>query len=154
MARKVEFVCDNISVEGAVDFEKILPDPSGRERDRRRAFRAVRHGLRHRDIKDPHLMEETFKAYYYDGKSAARIEVAISVSPEFLLIRKPGGAAIEWKWKDVTQTQGFYENEPTRLEKGIEAIVLENRLFVLHLKKIAPKAASSLSGPSKAKGPQ
>ncbi|MEK7314415.1 MAG: hypothetical protein AAB065_08055, partial [Deltaproteobacteria bacterium] len=94
-------------------------------------------------------MEETFKAYYYDGKSAARIEVAISVSPEFLLIRKPGGAAIEWKWKDVTQTQGFYENEPTRLEKGIEAIVLENRLFVLHLKKIAPKAASSLSGPSR-----
>lgn len=94
-------------------------------------------------------MEETFKAYYYDGKSAARIEVAVSVSHEFLLIRKPDGAAIEWKWKDVTQTQGFYENEPMRLEKGIEAIVLENRLFVLHLKKIAPKAASSLSGPSK-----
>jgi len=94
-------------------------------------------------------MEETFKAYYYDGKSAARIEAVISVSPESLLIRKPGGATIEWKWKDVTQTQGFYENEPMRLEKGIEAIVLENRLFVLHLKKIAPKAASSLSGPSR-----
>lgn len=94
-------------------------------------------------------MEETFKAYYYDGKSAARIEVAISVVPEFLLIRKPGGTAIEWKWKDVTQTQGFYENEPMRLEKGVEAIVLENRLFVFHLEKIAPKAAASLSGPSK-----
>lgn len=94
-------------------------------------------------------MEETFKAYYYDGKSAARIEAAVSVSPESLLIRKPDGAVIEWKWKDVTQTQGFYENEPMRLERGAEAIVLENRLFVLHLKKIAPKAASSLSGPSK-----
>ncbi|MFZ3072951.1 MAG: M48 family metallopeptidase [Thermodesulfobacteriota bacterium] len=94
-------------------------------------------------------MEQTFKAYYYDGKSAARIEAAISVAPESLLIRRPDGAAIEWKWKDVVQTQGFYENEPMRLEKGVEAIVLENRLFLLHLKKIAPKAAASLSGPSK-----
>lgn len=67
-----------------------------------------------------HLAPSSFRGHYFDGKSAARLEVDIEPRREGLHFRVSAGAEHLWSWPEVRQVQGFVEGEPVRLEKGGE----------------------------------
>lgn len=95
-------------------------------------------------------MKTDWRAYYYDGKTAERHEVEVKVSPGGLVVSKDGASAT-WPLKETTQTQGFSEGVPVRLERGGEALVVSEPGFIDALREVAGKNASKFKRPWKAK---
>jgi len=90
-----------------------------------------------------------WQAYYYDGRTARRHEVEVSASPEGLVIKK-NGSSIRWPFDDVVQTQGANEGEPARLERGSEALIVDDPEFIRTLREIAPKHGRKFLRPERA----
>lgn len=86
-------------------------------------------------------MERRWQGYYYDGKTASRKKVFITITPHTVRLTLEDGSSFDWKLSEITQTQGFYEGEPIRMERGEEAFTINERTFIADLLKTAPDAA-------------
>ena len=95
----------------------------------------------------------SWKAFYYDGESARRHDASIELTPHalILIIEKGNGGGgrerLSWDYSEITQSQGFHEGEPVRLERGDEALVIKEGGFVLSLSEIAPLFSPRFSSP-------
>lgn len=58
--------------------------------------------------------------YYYDGRTARRIPVRVELAPGAVRLIAEDNSTTIWAFKELTQTQGFYKNEPIRLERDHE----------------------------------
>jgi predicted Zn-dependent protease len=59
-----------------------------------------------------------FQGVYFDGRSAGRHAVSVTVHPGSLSMVTSDGATIWWPLHEVRQTAGAHRGEPVRLERG------------------------------------
>jgi Zn-dependent protease with chaperone function len=91
-----------------------------------------------------------WEGHYYDGRSAGRRRVAITIMRAGLSVAVEGGATLWWPYEEVRQTQGATPGEPVRLERGgelPEALVVRDPQFLAALQAIAPEVRSRFGGP-------
>lgn len=96
-------------------------------------------------------MKNQWPGHYLDGNMAERQIVTVTLSPTHISIARERGEAILWALDEVKQTQGFYENEPVRIERGddrIEALIVEDPSFIETLHRISPSSSGRFGGPS------
>jgi Zn-dependent protease with chaperone function len=72
-------------------------------------------------------------ANYYDGQSPERRATVVRPTPTGLDL----GFTV-WRWDEVRQTQGFHRGELDRLERGMEAVTVADRAFLLDAHPYAP----------------
>ncbi|MBE9528773.1 MAG: M48 family metallopeptidase [Proteobacteria bacterium] len=75
-----------------------------------------------------------WQARYYDGLSAASHAAEVTLGPSSLTF-KTEGVSHSWPYKEISQTLGHYPGEPVRLERGTEAISVDDPAFRETLKK-------------------
>jgi len=66
-----------------------------------------------------------------------------------LEIRRAGGGAVVWPYAEITQTQGDYDGEQVRLERGAapEVLVIDDAAFLSQLRKVAPRSTHRFHDP-------
>lgn len=92
-----------------------------------------------------------WKGYYLDGKTADKQPVKIQLLNEGLRISNQSGYAFLWKYQEIKQTQGFYDNEPVQLERDVnilEILIIEDQEFLTSLHHFAPKEAKRFHNPA------
>lgn len=75
----------------------------------------------------------SWPARYFDGQTARRQEVSLRITPRGLHFRCEDGSDHVWSFGEIRQTQGRHRGEPIRLERGMEALVIEEREFLAAL---------------------
>jgi Zn-dependent protease with chaperone function len=91
-----------------------------------------------------------WKGYYLDGRSASRVEVEVTVAPENLTITSGAGTLV-WPYTEVRQTEGFYDNELIRIERGGEALCVADPGFLRAIREIAPRHSKKFHDPDRRK---
>ncbi len=87
-------------------------------------------------------MRTDWPGVYLDGQTATRRPVTVRLMREGLEISPVGGATRLWPYREVRQTQGFYEGEEVRIERGAplpETLVVAERGFLESLHEVAPQ---------------
>jgi beta-barrel assembly-enhancing protease len=82
-------------------------------------------------------------AHYLDGHTAIRHAATVRLMAEGMEVTTSAGWKRIWPYREVRQTQGFYEGEDVRLEYGgelAEAIVVTDPAFLASLREAAPDA--------------
>ncbi len=109
-------------------------------------------------------MQATWKGHYHDGRTARRHDAAVTVTPAGIEIKTEGQVgSIFWPFEEITQTQGFYDGEPIRLERAggsaedpaedhAEVLVVTETEFLQALRELAPAHSSSFHDPELRKG--
>lgn len=69
-----------------------------------------------------------WQARYNDGLSAAFHTALVTLGPSAIQFETEGETH-SWPYKEVSQTSGYYPGEPVRLERGAEAITVDDPLF-------------------------
>lgn len=93
-----------------------------------------------------------WKGYYLDGKTAARQRAAISLQPDGLCITTENGKKVVWPYMQICQTQGSYEGEQVRLERGSEfpeILLVEEAGFLAAMHQRAPKLTGHVHDPGR-----
>jgi predicted Zn-dependent protease len=86
-------------------------------------------------------MPTAWRAEYFDGRTPERHAVVVEVLPTGLQIQAEAGASFWWPYADVRQSQGTYEGEPVRLQRGgelPETLVVRDPAFLADLARAAP----------------
>jgi len=100
----------------------------------------------------------TWPGQYFDGRTARRRPVTIVLGPSGLDLCFVDGTGAFWPYGEITQTQGSYQNEPVRLERGgpiPEAVVVEDPAFLDALQRITTNQTRQLAGQTRQfAGPQ
>lgn len=94
----------------------------------------------------------SFDGFYFDGRTASRQAVRVTVTPGGLLIAKADGSTLWWLYEHVRQTQGSHPGEPIRLEKGdgiAEALVVHGEGFLGSIQQIAPGDSARFQRPAR-----
>lgn len=81
--------------------------------------------------------------FYYDGRTANREAVTVTVGAEALQLRRADGSSILWPFDGVRQTQGAFGNEQLRLEFGhdpVEALIVAEDGLPEAIRAISPNA--------------
>jgi predicted Zn-dependent protease len=89
---------------------------------------------------------------YFDGRSADRQPVRITVMSTGLRIMREDDTILWWPYEQIRQTQGFYAGEYVRLEKGRdtpEALVVEDAAFLTAIQQLAPGARARFHTPAR-----
>lgn len=99
-------------------------------------------------------METTppWPGYYLDGKNPVRRPARLSPTDTGLRIEIEGGPAFWWPYAEIRQTQGFYDGEPVRLERGDvnpEIVVISDRNFLPALQRLAPEQRGRFHSPDR-----
>ena len=84
-----------------------------------------------------------WSGFYYDGRTAARQSVTLTLEGNRLHIRRPDGTSMLWPLSLVRQTQGGYSTEQVRLEFGsdpAEALLVNDPTFVAEIRAASPVA--------------
>lgn len=95
-------------------------------------------------------LRTAWEGVYFDGKTAERRPVRITVTGGGLHIVQENGAALWWPYEEILQTQGFHPGEPIRLERGgetPEAVVVADPAFLRVIHRVAPQTATRFRGP-------
>ncbi len=95
-------------------------------------------------------MQLEWAGSYLDGKSADSQPAAIHLTPTGLEITLRSGHSIRWPYAEIRQTQGTYEGEQIRLERGdalSEAIVIADHRFLTDLHRLAPAVGHRFHNP-------
>ena len=90
-------------------------------------------------------------AHYLDGQTAIRYPATVRLMAEGLEVTTASGWARTWPYGEIRQTQGFYEGEEVRLERGgdlAEAVVVADPAFLASLHQLAPRAGAHFHDPS------
>jgi Zn-dependent protease with chaperone function len=90
-----------------------------------------------------------WQGFYFDGRTASRRPAVIRLSPGAVEIELADGRKIRWPYEEVLETQGFYGNEPARLERreSAEAILVADRTFIAALRRASPLVRRRLHSP-------
>jgi Zn-dependent protease with chaperone function len=92
-------------------------------------------------------------AHYLDGQTPLRRPVRVTIGSAGLEITfSDGSGSRRWPLAEVRQTQGFYEGEEVRLERGAdltEALLVRDVGFLRALRAAAPAAASAFHDPGR-----
>jgi predicted Zn-dependent protease len=81
-------------------------------------------------------------AHYLDGQTALRYPATVRLMGEGLEVTTASGWVRLWPYPDIRQTQGFYEGEEVRLERGgelAEAVIVSDPAFLHSLHEAAPR---------------
>lgn len=95
-------------------------------------------------------LQPAWTGHYYDGRTPTRYPVTITIAPSGLELQLSNGTRLWWPYHEVTQSQGAYDNEPVRLERGSpipEALVVDDSKFLVALSHTAQSRISALSIP-------
>lgn len=96
-------------------------------------------------------MQYEWRAYYLDGQTAIRHPATVRLMREGLEVGTPGGWTRLWLYRELRQTQGFYEGEEVRLERGgelPEALLIPGDGFLASLREVAPQFRARFHDPS------
>jgi predicted Zn-dependent protease len=100
-------------------------------------------------------MQHEWRAYYLDGQTAIRHPATVRLMREGLEVETPGGWTRLWPYRELRQTQGFYEGEQVRLERGgelSEALLIPGDGFLTSLREAAPEHRGRFHDPSRRGG--
>lgn len=92
----------------------------------------------------------SWQGHYFDGRTTARHPVTIVLAPSGLELSVADGSNAFWPYREITQTQGEYHNEPVRLERGRpipEAVVVDDPAFLDALRHFSREHARQFAGP-------
>lgn len=84
-----------------------------------------------------------WSGFYYDGRTAARESVTLTLEGNRLRIRRTDGTTLLWPLSLVRQTQGGYSTEQVRLEFGdepAEALLVNDPTFAAEIREASPVA--------------
>ena len=100
-------------------------------------------------------LKTVWEGVYFDGRTASRQAVKVTVTGNALHIvkqdGKESGPDLWWPYEEIRQTQGFHSGEQVRLEKGDElpeAIVVDDDMFLAAIHQIAPDAPARFHNPA------
>ena len=96
-------------------------------------------------------MQYEWRAYYLDGQTAIRHPATVRLMRDGLEVGTPGGWTRVWPYDELRQTQGFYEGEEIRLERGgelSEALLILEDGFLTSLREVAPEVRRRFHDPS------
>lgn len=85
--------------------------------------------------------------FYFDGRTADRVPVGVSVGIDGLLIHKPDGAVTAWPFSAIRQTQGAFVSEQVRIEHGTEpaeVLLVSQPWFADEIRRASPAARRAL----------
>jgi predicted Zn-dependent protease len=92
-------------------------------------------------------------AHYLDGRTPVRRPARVIIGQSGLEITlTETGASFRWPLGEVRQTQGFYEGEQVRLERGGDlaaALLVGDLAFLSALRAAAPQAAGAFHDPAR-----
>jgi len=95
-------------------------------------------------------MQTEWEGYYLDGKTALRHRAAVRLLRTRLEITSEGGLTTWWPYNEIRQTQGFYEGQEVRLERGgqlPEVLLIRDAAFLTALHRVAPETAGRFHDP-------
>jgi Zn-dependent protease with chaperone function len=78
---------------------------------------------------------------YYDGRTARREPVIVTVGPLGLRLQRSDGTTVEWPFAGLRQTQGSFASEQVRIEFGtnpVEALLVEQEGLREAIGDVAP----------------
>lgn len=90
--------------------------------------------------------------FYYDGRTARREPVTITIAPGALSLQTPGGGAMLWPFEQLRQTQGAHAGEQLRLEFGtnpVESVLVEQPGLAEAIRRASPGVNPTLRGRQK-----
>ena len=94
-------------------------------------------------------MNRTWDAYYYNGKTAARYDVKVSITNTGLRITGDGlptiAAHVEWPFNEINFSQDSYAGEPVRLERRGASLVIIVHGFIEELRRVSPSSLTKFS---------
>lgn len=91
-------------------------------------------------------MKREWDGWYLDGRTAERVKASVAIGPDALIIRA-GGPELEWPYKEVRQTSGFYDGEDVRLARGAEALIVKDPEFLSAVAEHAPARSRRFHDP-------
>lgn len=86
-------------------------------------------------------MKFRWNGFYIDGQSPVRTPAFIHLYKTRLEIEIAGGERFSWPYEEIRQTQGFYEGEEVRFERGEpipQALIVRDITFLFDLHQIQP----------------
>jgi predicted Zn-dependent protease len=95
-------------------------------------------------------MQTDWEGYYLDGKTALRHRVAIRLLRTRLEIATENGGTAYWTYGEIRQTQGSYDGQEIRLERGgpiPEVLLIQDPAFLASLHRLAPETAGRFHDP-------
>lgn len=93
---------------------------------------------------------QSWRAYYFDGESAARHEVTLTLELVGVRFTHADGTHRLWPYAELRQTQGAVKGEQVRFERGgaiAEAILVRDPGFLDALRAMAPADAHFAAPP-------
>jgi len=97
------------------------------------------------------VIVRVWNAHYLDGRTPVRQPARVAIGASGLEITlTETGRTLRWPLAGVRQTQGFYEGEQVRLERGggvSDALLITDVAFLAALRAAAPHAAATFQGP-------
>ena len=101
----------------------------------------------------PAITTRVWDAHYLDGRTAVRRPARVTIGRTGLEVTlTEDGRTLRWPLSEIRQTQGFYEGEQVRLERGrgvFDALVIGDAAFLGALRGTAPEVAAAFHGPSR-----
>jgi predicted Zn-dependent protease len=97
-------------------------------------------------------MQHQWPAAYLDGQTAIRHPATVRVMGSGLEVTTSGGWTRLWPYREIRRTQGLYEGEEVRLERGgdeAEVILIADRRFLESLQEVAPQLGPRFHDPSR-----
>jgi predicted Zn-dependent protease len=97
-------------------------------------------------------MKSAWNAHYLDGKTAARRPATVELTPSGLEVKTEDGGTFRWAFHEIRQTQGSYQGEPVRLERGrelTEAVVIPDTDFLTELHRRVPDLGMRFHNPAR-----
>ncbi|HEU4996587.1 MAG TPA: M48 family metallopeptidase [Gemmatimonadaceae bacterium] len=94
--------------------------------------------------------EGEWSGVYYDGRTAQREQVTVTLTVAGLALRRPDGHTTLWSYDGVRQTQGRFPGERLRLEFGAdpgEALLVDQPGLAEAIRRSIPNANGTLRGP-------
>ena len=97
-------------------------------------------------------MQTEWEGHYLDGKTALRHRAAVRLLRTRLEITTESGVTTWWPYGEMRQTQGFYEGQEVRLERGgnlPEVLLIRDPAFLMSLHRLAPETAGRFHDPGR-----
>ncbi|HET8575511.1 MAG TPA: M48 family metallopeptidase [Methylomirabilota bacterium] len=96
-------------------------------------------------------MQTDWQGFYLDGQTAVRHPATVRLMRQGLEVTTAGGWTRFWPYKEIRQTQGYYEGQEVRLERGgelPEALLISDLNFLLSLHELAPEVSARFHNPA------